>query len=356
MKMKKMWYTLIPAVLFITAARIYQKCIEFSDDAFWEKNSVYASYATAGIVILMFALLFIMAKANKKTLPVYNHKSNSVAGITVLLTAFVLVVDIGCYLPEIFVYKQFGLMVVDIVFSCLASAALFMLSWLHISGKNPTDKLSLFMLTIPFWCGVRLFNSFVSNSTRTVLSIDILELFIYIFLTMFLFSAISVISMQKIKNPIKSCMLFGLPLVALVFAYLVSAVINIVFYGYTEGYYIEIIKAVEYLFFASYALLFMVEVTKFSYLEDEVEIVEAERKSRLPLDKQKNHEFDSYENQGNNMPDEKEDRVSDFDLGYIIDNKENANVDNRPYFDVDSIEESQYDDFILENTHNDLEE
>lgn len=151
-------------------------------------------------------------------------------------------------------------------------------------------------------------------------------------------------------------MLFGLPLVALVFAYLVSAVINIVFYGYTEGYYIEIIKAVEYLFFASYALLFMVEVTKFSYLEDEVEIVEAERKSRLPLDKQKNHEFDSYENQGNNMPDEKEDRVSDFDLGYIIDNKENANVDNRPYFDVDSIEESQYDDFILENTHNDLEE
>lgn len=296
MKMKKMWYVLIPATILMTIVKVYQKYTEFSQRVFLGKDNIYASYITIGIVFLMFVVLAIFTILNKKTAPVYNYQKNVTAGTMALLCGASLVIDIGAYLPELLIYKAFSVSIIlNFVFSILACVGMFMLSWTHIGGKKPSVFTSLFLLSVPLWGGVRLVISLMSNSSESVVLTDILDLFIFLFLTLFLMSSVSVLGMLKIKNPVKVSMLYGLPLVALVFTYLSTVVFDIIFYGYTEGYYVEILKAVELLFFALYAVFFMKEITVCSHNIDEIKIIEDKEEFQNLVDKRREEENQQYE-------------------------------------------------------------
>lgn len=296
MNMKKMWYALIPATVLMTIVKVYQKYIEYSQKVFLGKDNIYASYITIGIVFLMFAVLAVMTIFNKKTAPVYNYKKNISAGTMALLCGAVLVVDIGAYIPEILIYKSFGFStIINLLFSCLACAGMFVISWIHMGERKPSAVLSLFMLTVPVWGGVRLVTSLMTNSSNSVVLTDILDLFIFLFLTLFLMSSVSVVSMLKIKNPVKSSVLYGLPLIALVFTYIASVVFDLIFYGYTEGYYVEILKVLELFLFALYAFFFVKELTGNSYNIDEIKIIDGEEEFQRLIDKMREEENEQFE-------------------------------------------------------------
>ena len=243
----------------------------------------------------MFLILLIMSKTDKSTPPVYNYRKNVVAGAMCLFSASALVVDVGCYLPTILIYKTFPLsIVVNIVFSCLASVGLFLLSWSHISARKPPVAVSLYMVTIPAWCVVKLLTSLIHNSSTSVAMTDVLDLFIYLFLTLFLFSAISIISVVNYKNPVKGVMLFGLPLVATLVTYDISIAMNLVFNGYSDGYYTEIIRAVELTLFASYAFFFMLEITRRTPSLDEVKIIDNDDDMEELIEKKRQESLKKY--------------------------------------------------------------
>ena len=296
MKLKKMWFTLIPAILLMTGAKLYQQYVEFSGRYILGSDNIIASYMTIAVVFLMFIVLFIMYKTDRSTAPVYNYNKNIMAGAMCLFAASALVVDVGCYMPTIILYRYYSLsMICNIVFSCLAAVGLFMLSWSHISARKPPAKVSLYMVTIPLWCVVKLLTSLVHNSSTSVAMTDVLDLFIYMFLTLFLFSVISVISVVNNGNSVKGVMLFGLPLVAILVTYDISIAVNLVLNGYTVGYYIEIIRAVELTLFASYAFFFMREVTKFSSTKDEVKIIDNDREMAKLIEKKRKESLEKYE-------------------------------------------------------------
>ena len=273
MKYKKMWFTLIPTILLMLITKVYQIYAEQTGNSIFGNDNIIASYVTIGLVFVQFIILFIMSVTDKKTASVYNYKKNTFAGSMCLFSAVALIVDVCCYLPSILIYKNYtSTTLLNIILSCVAAFGLFLLSWTHISGKKPPSTVSLLMLTVPLWCVVKLFTALTENSASSVVMTDVLDLFIYLFLSLYLLSATSIISMLNQKNYVKEIVLFGIPLVSVLVTYDVQIVTKLILNGYTSGYYMEIIKACELTLFALYAVAFMLEISKYSKNKDEVRI------------------------------------------------------------------------------------
>ena len=277
MKYKKMWFTLIPTILLMLITKVYQIYAEQTGNSIFGNDNIIASYVTIGLVFVQFIILFIMSVTDKKTASVYNYKKNTFAGSMCLFSAVALIVDVCCYLPSILIYKNYtSTTLLNIILSCVAAFGLFLLSWTHISGKKPPSTVSLLMLTVPLWCVVKLFTALTENSASSVVMTDVLDLFIYLFLSLYLLSATSIISMLNQKNYVKEIVLFGIPLVSVLVTYDVQIVTKLILNGYTSGYYMEIIKACELTLFALYAVAFMLEISKYSKNKDEVRIIESQ--------------------------------------------------------------------------------
>ena len=277
MKYKKMWLTLIPTIILMSIAKVYQIYTEQTGNSIFGNDNIIASYTTIGIVFVQFIVLFIMTVTDKKTAPVYNYQKNTFAGSMCLFSAVALIVDVCCYLPSILIYKNYtSTTLLNIILSCIAAFGLFLLSWTHISGKKPPSTVSLLMLTVPLWCVVKLFTALTENSASSIVMTDVLDLFVYLFLSLYLLSATSIVSMLNQKNYVKEIMLFGIPLVSVLVTYDVQIITNFIFNGYTDGYYMDIIKASELTLFALYAVAFMTEISKHSKNKDEVRIIESQ--------------------------------------------------------------------------------
>lgn len=277
MKYKKMWLTLIPTIILMSIAKVYQIYTEQTGNSIFGNDNIIASYTTIGIVFVQFIVLFIMTVTDKKTAPVYNYQKNTFAGSMCLFSAVALIVDVCCYLPSILIYKNYtSTTLLNIILSCIAAFGLLLLSWTHISGKKPPSTVSLLMLTVPLWCVVKLFTALTENSASSIVMTDVLDLFVYLFLSLYLLSATSIVSMLNQKNYVKEIMLFGIPLVSVLVTYDVQIITNFIFNGYTDGYYMDIIKASELTLFALYAVAFMTEISKHSKNKDEVRIIESQ--------------------------------------------------------------------------------
>ena len=201
MKYKKMWFTLIPTILLMLITKVYQIYTEQTGNSIFGNDNIIASYVTIGLVFVQFIILFIMSVTDKKTASVYNYKKNTFAGSMCLFSAVALIVDVCCYLPSILIYKNYtSTTLLNIILSCVAAFGLFLLSWTHISGKKPPSTVSLLMLTVPLWCVVKLFTALTENSASSVVMTDVLDLFIYLFLSLYLLSATSIVSMLNQKK------------------------------------------------------------------------------------------------------------------------------------------------------------
>ena len=124
---------------------------------------------------------------------------------------------------------------------------------------------------------------------------DVLDLFIYLFLSLYLLSATSIISMLNQKNYVKEIVLFGIPLVSVLVTYDVQIVTKLILNGYTSGYYMEIIKACELTLFALYAVAFMLEISKYSKNKDEVRIIESQEEILELNEEIRNQKLKSFE-------------------------------------------------------------
>lgn len=296
MKYMKMWLTLIPTVILMSLTKVYQIYIEQTGNSIFGHDNVVASYVTIGLVFIQFVALLIMSFTDRKTAPLYNYKSNKFAGVLCFCSAAVLVADACCYLPSILTNKTYTTTtLLSVIFSCVAAFGLCFLALTHITGKKPQPSVSLIILTVPLWCVVKLFVSLTDNSATSVIMTDVLDLFIYLFLALFFVSATSALSMLNQKNFVKETILFGIPLVSVLVTYDVQVVTNIVMKGYTEGYYIEIIKAVQLSLLAMYAVAFMIEISKNVLNKDQVRIIESEEEilelnEEIRIKKQKDFE------------------------------------------------------------------
>lgn len=321
MKLKRMWIPLIPTMLMMAGVKVYQQYIEYKGEIFEGKENVIASYATVGIVFLAFLILLVMYIANRKTSPVYNFGRNISAGAVCLFAGSVAVVDLGCYMPGVLLYGEISpLVILNMIFAAIAAFGLYLMCWAHISADKPPKSVSILMLGVPFWCVIKLTTSLLHNSTVSVVLTDTLQLFIYMFLAMFMFSAISMLSILNARNPVKGIMLYGIPLIAVVFTFDVSVIFNLIFKGYQSGYYLEIISAVELTLFAIYAFLLMREVTKNSVNKEDIRLIENAEELEEIVEKVREERIKDYEEKRN-----QEREKGNF---YITDKNEYGSTDN----------------------------
>ena len=324
MKLKRMWIPLIPTMLLMAGVKVYQQYVEYKGEIFEDKENVIASYATVGVVFLAFLILLIMYAANRKTSPVYNFGRNISAGAVCLFAGSVAVVDLGCYMPGVLLYGEISfLVIINMVFAAIAAFGLYLMCWAHISAEKPPKSVSILMLGVPLWCVVKLATALLHNSTVSVVLTDTLQLFVYMFLAMFMFSAISMLSILNARNPVKGIMLYGIPLIASVFTFDVSVIFNLIFKGYENGYYLEIISAVELTLFALYAFLLMREVSKKSLNKDDVCFIENGEELDEYVEKIREERIKDYE--------EKRSREREKGNFYITDKNDYGSTDSGSY-------------------------
>lgn len=282
MKLKKMWYVFIPTLLLITITKIYEKVAEFSEITLLGKDRYYCVYTIIVLTFLMFVVLSIIGATDKKTAPVYNIRKNTPAGTMCLLAAAVIVVDLGVYVPEVILYEGFSkLTILNIISYSFASIGMFIFSWAYISGKKPKAFCSFLLLAIPCYGGVRLLDLLVDNSTLSVMNTDVVKFLSYVFLTMFMLSAVSVVCGEKGRNPVKSSMIFGLIFVTLVFVNTIQSAFYFVINGFVAGLYAEFINTLELLLFGLYAFFLIKELTQNAYSLDKITIADNnKRKNR----------------------------------------------------------------------------
>lgn len=383
MKFKKMWITLVPFTLLMLVTKIFQQYIEFSNKSFIGNGNLITSYIIIGLVLVLFVILLIMNIADKKTIGVYDYQVNNKSGAVCFLSAIAVAVNGVCALIPVISKGSLSVtIVIDLLFSLLCAVGLFLLSWFHLSGRKPTLFLSIYMLVIPVWCLEQLFNSLVLNSANTVVTADVMYMLVYIFLVGFFFCDVSITSLVNQGNKVKGAMLFGLSLIAVAVTYGVSVITNILFNGFLDEYYVNIIQALVFALFALYAYFNLMEISKNVSNKDEIEIIDdevriraLERKFRnknihdAQVRREKERQSGNYyiteeENLGitDTLPDEvgdttllKEESNSRIDDDFIV-TPIPADTETLPYYYQSKEEEedfSRINDLILEITSGD---
>lgn len=260
MKSKLSWIPFIPIVFAAVFLRVYQVLFVDSgvDKGFLDSNVI--SLIFVGSIILLFVLLAILNAADKKTSPEYQVGKNIFAGIFAMLSGVLLLTDVSTIVMNLSVSTNVFASVIDAAFTVLGGIMIFIMGLSSLTGKNITKKVPFLMLFPTVWSCARLIITFLSYTTISVNSIDMSDLVYMVFTTLFLFNASMLYINLQGKNPVKACFLYGLPAVAVIFAYAGALISSLVHSGQSVDF-LSNIRMFEFLALALYMIFFLVELT-----------------------------------------------------------------------------------------------
>lgn len=260
MKSKLSWIPFIPIVFAAVFLRVYQVLFVDSgvDKGFLDSGAI--SLIFAGSIILLVILLAVLCAADKKTSPEYRTGRNIFAGIFGMLAGVLLLTDAFMLFKGMAESGNALVAVINGIFTVLGGVMIFVMGLTSLTGKSLTKKVPFLMLFPTIWSAARLIITFLSYTTISVNAKDMSDLVYMVFTTLFLYNASMVYIGLKSKNPVKACFLYGLPAVAVVFAYTGAWASSTVHSGQSV-YFLSNIKIFEYLALALFIIFFLVELT-----------------------------------------------------------------------------------------------
>ena len=283
MKSKLSWIPFIPIVFAAVFLRVYQVLFVDSgvDKGFLDSGAI--SLIFVGSIILLVILLAVLCAADKKTSPEYRTGRNIFAGVFGMLSGVLLLTDAFMLFKGMAESGNALVAVINGVFTVLGGVMIFVMGLSSLTGNNLAKKVPFLMLFPTIWSAARLIITFLSYTTISVNAIDMSDLVYMVFTTLFLYNASMLYIGLKSKNPVKACFLYGLPAVAVVFAYTGAWVSSVVHSG-QPVHFLSNIKIFEYLALALFIIFFLVELTaKAQEKTPEAEMeTEAETAGTLP--------------------------------------------------------------------------
>lgn len=260
MKSKLSWIPFIPIVFAAVFLRVYQVLFVDSgvDKGFLDSGAI--SLIFVGSIILLFVLLAILNFADKKTSPEYKVGKNIFAGIFGMLSGVLLLTDVAVIVMDLAASTNVFSSVIDAVFTVLGGIMIFIMGLSSLTGKNITKKVPFLMLFPAVWSCARLIVTFLSYTTVSVNAKDMSDLVYMVFTTLFLFNASMLYINLQGKNAVKACFLYGLPAVAVIFAYAGALISSLVHSGQSVDF-LSNIRLFEFLALALYMIFFLVELT-----------------------------------------------------------------------------------------------
>lgn len=260
MKSKLSWIPFIPIVFAAVFLRVYQVLFVDSGVDKGFLNSGAISLIFVGSIILLVILLAVLCAADKKTSPEYKVGRNIFAGIFAMLAGVLLLTDAFMLFKGMAESGNALVAVINGIFTVLGGVMIFVIGLSSLTGKNFTKKVPFLMLFPAIWSAARLIITFLSYTTISVNAKDMSDLVYMVFTTLFLYNASMVYIGLKSKNPVKACFLYGLPAVAVVFAYTGAWVSSTIYSGQTVEF-LSNVKIFEYLALALFIIFFLIELT-----------------------------------------------------------------------------------------------
>lgn len=158
---------------------------------------------------VLFVITLIMFLCDRKTAPVCDFSFSPLSGITLALGGLVLGVNSSVSLVDAFsngaVCSAAAMMDLLAVLTALLFA---MVGMGMLIGYNMAKHVRLVMILPTLWGVIQLLNAFISHRKETP-SFAFFDVFVWVFLTLFIFNFSMVLCGINIKNPVKSSFLYG---------------------------------------------------------------------------------------------------------------------------------------------------
>lgn len=269
MKTKFCLIPFIPAALFMMFLK-YTEAGLAENETFMGLHSIQLSYLAVGIGAALFLICVAVNIFDKKTAQFYSLAKNPVCAVFAFLAgiliacegAFAIMNDVSAGTFSVFP-------LIGSAFSVLGAIAFIYVASCHFSGKNCQNSAAVLVLLPALWGCVKLLVSFLSYTTRSVLSTDMIGLICYVFITLFFFSNAMVLSNLEGRNPVKGCYIYGLPMIACLLAYSTKLIMeNAVATGSFD--FKELLLPAGFLSLAVYALAFLIELTLKCRTKDQI--------------------------------------------------------------------------------------
>ena len=205
---------------------------------------------------VMFVLLLLCNVIDRKTSSYCEIKRDGLGGIFMVLSGLLLGVESAVSLVTVapdsqtitsdFAINIFGIGT-SLVFAIVGMGLLI--------GFNISKKMRICMLLPTIWAAIEMIKSFVSHREQAP-SFSFFDVFVWVFLTLFLFHSSMVLCGIEIKNPVKASFTYGLMFILFASVYTISEIKSSV----DELGYFEITSLIPQLLIASlglYALFFL---------------------------------------------------------------------------------------------------
>ncbi len=271
MKTKLCWIPFIP----ITLIMIFLKYLEttLSEDAtFMGLDIIGIRYTVIALAPILLILCILISLFDKKTSPFYAVSKNIGAAIFSFIAAVAIMFKSVMSIMNIL--SSGNIAIIDFVTSIIgivAGIAILFMASCHLSGKNYSFSFSVLMLFPSLWAAFELILVFLSYTTISVLSKDMLDLVCYALISLFLFTDSMILGSMEGKNPVKRCFIYGMPTVSVTFAYTTYQVINFIKSNVLELN--DIANTVAIFAIGAYALCEIIELTFKAHRKDEVLLV-----------------------------------------------------------------------------------
>lgn len=272
MKTKLCFIPFIPAALFMMFLK-YKESGLAAKETFMGLNSIQLSYLTIGVGVALFLVCVVINLFDKKTAQFYSLVKNPVSAIFAFLVGIIIACDGAFSIMNDVSSGTFSVFpLIGSVFSIFAAVAFIYIASCHFSGKNCKNSMAVLILLPALWGCVKLLVSFLSYTTKSVLSTDMIGLICYVFITLFFFSSAMVLSNLEGRNPVKGCYIYGLPMIACLLAYSTKLIMkNVLATGNFDIK--ELLLPTAFLSIAVYALAFLIELTLKCKTKDQILVV-----------------------------------------------------------------------------------
>ncbi len=271
----KVKFSLIPFIPVIIATTFLKLMSLYGLDGggmFLGMNKIGITYAVIGLSLALFLICVLINIIDRKTAPVYPVKKNPISGVLSILAGISVAASAITTLLNTGNNSEYYLMtVVCAAFSVPAAFALMLMSKIHFTGKSTVSGVSMLFIFPALWGCSELVSEFLVATKTSISASDMTALFCYIFITLYYFSHSMIVSRIKGRNPVKACFIYGLPAIALAFAYGLYVVLTATVEGTLST---QLLLGAEFLIFSLYALSFIVEMAFNSYTKDEIEIID----------------------------------------------------------------------------------
>lgn len=265
-KSKLSWILFIPVTVFAVVIKVLQT-LGFS----FPVEDYMVSYFITALILAMFLINIIFIAVDRKASPVYILRRNIPAAVFALLSAiFITSNSVLTVIDQIQLSQYSAVSLLSAVAGVLSAVVLVVVSIAHFQGANLSPSTGGYLLVLPIWACLMLITEFLDIRTVSVVTVDPAKLFSLVFIMIFLFEISMLLTTVEGKNPVKSCFLYGFPMIAFSLTYGVKEIIDIFVNGFD---YIESSSAFELICLSLYALSFITEISRFCKTKDE-QIVE----------------------------------------------------------------------------------